>query len=577
MQLKSTYQKDKYLTVICEDFDPTETTCQKLQQMLESAKFVLISGEFAWQWQRQEFKETPKSSFQFWLSQVTKLCDEYGNEPAEVISRENLTTDSENQGVPYQSILTELAQLKEEIVTLKKFDSDANKKLQRLNEAIANGERGKREEGRRRIGKRGGKAKKVKPFGIEAFTPIVEFLDKPIILGDDDLKWTERFRSGVFCFYNDQLGISFKNAHKGLEWDVERKYCGANLKVHKEVRNITCRIPILPGTFQPINAPKEQIELMRRLLEGAFIVEDLLLAESTHQDDEECDCIRSRLNQFYDSFVPEFGLLVNCGSYYDGLWPDVRLEIYLSQLTDSAGNKSDIFRKRINHPPQEATGQQFFEEDLETRLTNAFSWCMGWHGETRLDEIAEKSGVDCDRALEILQKLGLVYRHWVGFDSQSWWEMLGVDADIDSAFELKMAYREKVKIWHPDTNSSTYATKMMQLLNDAYEKAAIIVGGRSPKVALRDRTLGVNIASAITSVSVTCGKHLGVCEVPREKPGQEKEFALIELATTKAISFFYSVSGALSCLKELEARYIGSWHPDHPNHNKYQQIRKFYK
>ncbi|MCC5617470.1 hypothetical protein LC605_20745 [Nostoc sp. CHAB 5836] len=262
------------------------------------------------------------------------------------------------------------------------------------------------------------KRKKNKTFGIAAFTPNVEFLENPIILKDDDLVWTERFRSGVFCFHENQLGISFKNAHAGLQWEVERKYCEGRLDVHSDVRGITCRIPILPGTFQPISAPLEQQELMRRLLAGAFIVEELLEAEAKHQGDEECDRIRLKLNQFYDSFVLEFGLLVNCNSYYDSLWPDVRLEIYLSQLTDSAGNKSDIFRERINHPPQELKGQQFFEADLDTRLTNAFSWCMGWYGEVRLDEIAEKSGMDKQRALEILQKLELVYRHWVGLDCQ---------------------------------------------------------------------------------------------------------------------------------------------------------------
>ncbi|MBN3948429.1 MAG: J domain-containing protein [Nostoc sp. NMS7] len=413
--------------------------------------------------------------------------------------------------------------------------------------------------------------------GIAPFTPTVEFLENPIALADDDLKWTERFRSGVFCFFENQLGISFKNAHTRLEFDVERKYCGASPKVHKNVRNITCRIPILPGTFQPISAPAEQVELMRRLLEGAFIVEELLEAEATHHDDIECDRIRDHLNQFYDSFVPEFGLLVNCNSYYDGLWPDVRLEIYLSQLTDSAGNKSDIFRKRINHPPVEATGQQFFEEDLETRLTNAFSWCMGWFGEVVLDEIAEKSGVDCDRALEILQKLELVYRHWIGIKTENWWELLEVDADIDSAFELKMAYREKVKFWHPDINSFSHATKMMQLVNDAYEKAATIVSGRSPRVALRDHNLTVNFIPKVADVVVNCGKHLGVCEVPKDKPSDDKQFALIELTVCRCISFFSSITGALSCLKELEPKYIDSWHRDHPDHDKYQQITKFYR
>jgi hypothetical protein len=140
MQLKSTYQKDKYLTVICEDFDPTETSCQKLQQMLESAKFTLASS---WQWQRQEFNETPKGSFEFWLSQVIKLCTKYGIEPVEV--SEEMPTDSKIQGaLLHDSILTQLALLKEEIANLKKFDCTANEKLQHLRELLQQREVGRR-------------------------------------------------------------------------------------------------------------------------------------------------------------------------------------------------------------------------------------------------------------------------------------------------------------------------------------------------------------------------------------------------------------------------------------------------
>lgn len=241
------------------------------------------------------------------------------------------------------------------------------------------------------------------------------FEQEPIILGDDDLCWTERFRSGVFCFFNGQLGISFKNAHSGLVWQVDRKYCDAPINVDKKVHNITCCLPVLPGTFQPIRASSEQVEVMRYLLDGVLIVEQILEAETTHVDNQECENLRNQLNQFYDGFVFEFGLLSNCKSYYDGIWNDARLEIYLSQLTDDAGNKADIFFKRVNHPPQTLQGQQFFEQDLDERVSKAFSWSMSWYGKVRLDEIAEKSGIDEQIALDILLKVGLVYREWTGF------------------------------------------------------------------------------------------------------------------------------------------------------------------
>ncbi|MBN3948430.1 MAG: hypothetical protein HWQ38_19025 [Nostoc sp. NMS7] len=133
MQIKALYQEDKYITVICPDFDPTIAFWQKLQQMLESKKFQPLRDQSAWK--RQEFTEIPTESFEFWFSQVTKLCNKYGNEP---IEHEEISIGSQmnHQGAftTYDAIVAQLTQLQEEIATLKKFDSSANEKLRQLRE-----------------------------------------------------------------------------------------------------------------------------------------------------------------------------------------------------------------------------------------------------------------------------------------------------------------------------------------------------------------------------------------------------------------------------------------------------------
>ncbi len=51
----------------------------------------------------------------------------------------------------------------------------------------------------------------------------------------------------------------------------------------------------------------------------------------------------------------------------------------------------------------------------------------------------------------------------------SWWEVLGVSQQATER-EVKAAYRELSKEWHPDTNKSSDATAIMQSINKAWEE-----------------------------------------------------------------------------------------------------------
>lgn len=301
------------------------------------------------------------------------------------------------------------------------------------------------------------------------------------------MRWTERFNAGVFAFHNGQLGISFKEAHRGLfvEGDDGRYYLEINrtyvkgaprtLKVPsdtpKALRNypkhISCLHPSGPCTFFPLDVPEPQQRVMKQLLTIAQVVEDLLEAEGADIDDVRCDEARSRLNELYDNFVEDYGFIQNCKSYFDGFWSDERLQVYLLELEDKNGCKADIFRRRLKYPPKQVLGQLFDDDDLDTRIHKAFVWCMGRYGTVLVSEVAEKAGVDEEFAIASLLEQGLVYREWLGATRQEWYEILGVEPDC-SVEELRTARKELAKQYHPDTG--TASELMMKRVNNAFDE-----------------------------------------------------------------------------------------------------------
>ena len=391
------------------------------------------------------------------------------------------------------------------------------------------------------------------------------------MLNDDELRWTERFVGGVFCFRNGQLGISFKNAQRGIFVEVDnsltipvkRKYCGASPEVHKDVRDITCLIPAAPGTFLPLDAPQDQQEVMLHLLKIVEVLEQLLEAESQDEDDARTDALRQELNQAYDTFFQGYGLISNCHSYFNGIWHDIRLEIYLTQIVDAAGNKSDIFHRRLNHPPKKFHGQIFHQEDINERISAAFAWSMSWFGYVNLPEIAEKSGIDEAEALDLLLKAGLAYRDWHGL-SQDWWDVLGVDKNIKSMYRLKQAYREKSKEYHPDINKSPGAHKMAQVINDAYAVAKSIVAERCSQVSFHDSSYIITRHPPLDPLTM----HVMQCQVfgiwilPKDIKYSElksnEKFLVLDISKLSQgifypIAVFRSEASAIDAVTELES------------------------
>ena len=87
--------------------------------------------------------------------------------------------------------------------------------------------------------------------------------------------------------------------------------------------------------------------------------------------------------------------------------------------------------------------------------------------------MAEKSGLDVNTVEELILNLGLAYREWIGIieeKTKEWYEILEIDPDAITQDELKLAYRNLAKKYHPDINKSPEALTMMQIINNAYEK-----------------------------------------------------------------------------------------------------------
>ncbi|WP_235526510.1 DnaJ domain-containing protein [Nostoc piscinale] len=53
--------------------------------------------------------------------------------------------------------------------------------------------------------------------------------------------------------------------------------------------------------------------------------------------------------------------------------------------------------------------------------------------------------------------------------SQEWWEVLGVDVDAQPQ-DVKFAYLQLARQYHPDVNNSANAQASMQVINQAYQK-----------------------------------------------------------------------------------------------------------
>lgn len=323
---------------------------------------------------------------------------------------------------------------------------------------------------------------------------------------------------------------------------------------------------------------------MSQLLAIADLVEQLIEAESTDEDDTRCDSLRHDLNQAYATFVDEWGLLSNCRSYWDSVWNDVRMEVYISNLLDSTGNKADIFFKRTKFPPRTITGQHFFEEDINQRLSSAFSWCMGWFGKVDINEIAEKAGVTPQFAEENLLEQELIYREWAGY-SQNWWELLEVSEDIYSEYQLKKAWKNACRKYHPDVNPHPSANRLMQMINNAYDEAQVIVSDRQPVKDWKLKTIQTKLYNKgeelYFSVSFQCSLALGIGEVPKECEKTRDEmgkYFLMDIHTNLIVQFFTNQTSAIKCLTELEEDYMNVWNKDksHPQWKEMGNVIGYY-
>lgn len=323
---------------------------------------------------------------------------------------------------------------------------------------------------------------------------------------------------------------------------------------------------------------------MGQLLAIAEIVEKLVYVESIDEDDTRCNALRHELNQVHAHFVDEWGLLSNCRSYWNSVWNDLRLEIYLSNLLDDAGNKADIFFKRTKFPARTLNGQQFFEEDINQRLASAFSWCMGWFGRVDINEIAEKAGVTPQFAEENLLEQELIYREWTGY-AQDWWELLEVSEDIYSEYQLKKAWKAASRKYHPDVNPNPSANRLMQMVNNAYDEAKVIVSDRQPHKNWKYKTIQTKLhkngEDLYFPVEFQHSVALGIGEVPAEcKSIRDNmgKYLLMDIHTNKILQFFTNQASAIKCLIELEQDYMNVWNADkdHSQWSEMSNVIKYY-
>jgi hypothetical protein len=392
-----------------------------------------------------------------------------------------------------------------------------------------------------------------------------------------DLEWTKRHKGGIYTFHQGQLGIAFCNVPRNFWWQIPKEcYLGSiddiprYVEIHEEGylpcvwRDGEHRF-VYANQFFPVYAPDNQLVVMDKLLRIASITERLIEAESTEQDDTHCTYLRNGLNELYSDFVTNYGAIRNYQSYWDNdLWCDMRLETYITNLVDEYGKLADIFTKRTKFPPSDPVGQQFFQDSIPDRVESALSWCMAWLGKIDVPQIAEKAGVDEAIALEILLENELVYRVPEVVEPQ-WWEVLGVDRDIDSDYQLTTAWKEQRE------DDITFALP----LDEAYKKGLSIVTSRLPYPDWEETEEVVILHHAggtYTYQKVPCKSAHGysIGTVPKDFKERSKTETPVFLMKEDIIGFFANETKAIRCLIEL------SRHSTYIHSIDMQVIIKFY-
>lgn len=372
-----------------------------------------------------------------------------------------------------------------------------------------------------------------------------------------DLEWTKRHKGGIYTFHEGQLGIAFCNVPRNLWWQIPKEcYLGNidDVPSYVEIRKegyVPCvwrdgvHRFVYANQFFPVYAPDDQLVIMDKLLRIASITERLIEAESIEQDDTHCNYLRNGLNELYSDFVTNYGSIRNYQSYWDNLWCDMRLETYITNLVDGHGKLADIFTRRTKFPPSDPVGQQFFQDSIPDRVESALSWCMAWLGKVDVPQIAEKAGVDEAIALEILLENELVYRVPEVVEPE-WWEILGVDKDIDSDYQLTTAWKQQRE------DDITFALA----LDEAYKKALPIVVSRLPYPDWEETTEEVVLHHAgvtYTYQNVPCKSAHGysVGTVPKDFKEKSETQTPVFLIEEYIIGFFVSETKAVRCLIEL--------------------------
>lgn len=169
------------------------------------------------------------------------------------------------------------------------------------------------------------------------------------------------------------------------------------------------------NTFLPIQMTAFCQEVIEGLLSIAEAAEELSRRETVSSSDAYCQDMRIVLNQRYNKFVSQFGLLHHYKKWIHGkqaIWADYRLLSYAFSLETEQGQKATIFFQRVNYPPSIPTGQLFFQEDEGDRVEAAYYWTLKHFDAVDLEQISEKSAIPASECEGILRYRGLVMR-WV--------------------------------------------------------------------------------------------------------------------------------------------------------------------
>ncbi|AFY79089.1 MAG: J domain-containing protein [Hydrococcus sp. C42_A2020_068] len=159
---------------------------------------------------------------------------------------------------------------------------------------------------------------------------------------------------------------------------------------------------------------------------------------------------------------------------------------YAKQVLSALGEGKDLFCKSLKSAKEVGNLLVAFADSMDDGKFANLDWRVQiamrrafkeWHelasqqiGIEALDTVYRVCyGSSWNKIQQMLDEDRSVLEDFIADESSPWWKILGVSPSADP-IKVERAYKNLIRLWHPDLNKHPYATQVTSRINVAYER-----------------------------------------------------------------------------------------------------------